>query len=453
MTASPPAPLEHVGFWRGPFAARTWREQGYLATVTVTGVIGLAWFVLTISLIPSLAITVVGLLVGGGLVVGARAWGAMHRALARRMLRHDVEAPAPWRRPRGFWRTLAAMLGDATGWRALAFMLTEFVLGLAAFAVSLTLLITSLGAATHWFWSRWLPLQQDSGGVWHRGSQLLPGVWVEGWRWNLAYAVVGLLLLFVWARVTLALGSAFRGIVTALLGPTRTSARLQEVERTRRETVTDSDQRLRQIERDLHDGTQARLVAVAMQLGEARDQLERGGDAEQVRVLVGTAHDSTKEAMSELRAISRGIRPASLDSGLVVALETLTARSALPVTLDAGQDVRASPEVEAIAYYCVAELLANAIRHAGASHAVVTVDVTDDEHGAPGGRLLVLGVRDDGDGGAAIVPAGSRPVGAGGTGLRGIVARIAAVDGRLELDSPAGGPTVATVTLPISAAR
>ncbi|GMA31903.1 sensor histidine kinase [Litorihabitans aurantiacus] len=348
------------------------------------------------------------------------------------------------------------MLADGTGWRALAFMLVEFTLGLAAFIVSVTLLATSLGGATYWFWSRWLPLQQGADGVWRRATEILPGIYVEGWRWDLAYAVVGLILLFVWARATLGLGHAFRGTVTALLGPTRTAARLTEVERTRQEVVTDADLRLRQIERDLHDGTQARLVAVAMQLGEARDQLERGGDAEHARVLVGTAHDSTKEAMTELRAIARGIRPASLDSGLAVALETLAARSALPVALDVDAEVRASPEVEAIAYYAVAELLANASRHAGANRAVVEVRVTDDGRtgsGASGDAHLVLTVRDDGVGGAAIVPADERPAGTGGTGLRGIVARAAAVDGHLELVSPAGGPTVATVTLPISAAR
>ena len=451
--ATPALPaLERVPFWKGPFARRTWREQGYLATLLVTGIIGLAWFVLTISLIPSLAVTVVGLFVGGGLVVGARGWGAMHRSLARSMLRHEVATPPPFRRGHGFWRSLGSMLRDATGWRALAFMLVEFALGLTAFIVSASFLITSLGMMTHWYWSQWLPAQQAADGTWHRGSQLGPDVFVEGWAWNLAYAALGVVLLFVWPRITLAFGRAFRSITTSLLGPTRSSVRLAEVTRTRSIAVADADTRLRQIERDLHDGTQARLVAVAMQLGEARDQLAEGGDTSEALHLVTQAHASAKEAMTELRSISQGIRPASLDAGLVVALETLTARSPIPVTLDAEPNLAASPEVEAIAYYCVAELLTNVAKHANATGAYVLLGTRGSEEGSAVGyepRSLVIRVRDDGVGGARIALPGA----SGGSGLHGLQQRIAAVDGTVTLDSPVGGPTVATVILPLSAAR
>ena len=436
--------LERVTFWNGPFSRRVWREQGYLCLAFLLGLVAFVYFVLTISLIPSLAITVVGLFVGGGLVLGARAWGGMHRALGRGLLRIDVPAPAPWRRGRGFWRLLGSMLGDAAGWRALGFMFLEFVLGLTAFCVTIPFFIAGIGGITYWYWSGWLPPQRGDDGLMHRGSQIAPDVWAEGWGWNIAYLVLGVLLVFLWARIVIGFAHAFRLLTRETLGPSRGSVRLAEVKRTRSNVVVDSDARLRQIERDLHDGTQARLVAVAMALGEAREQLADGGDADEALRLVSQAHSGTKDAMTELRSLSQGIRPASLDAGLVLALETLTSRSPIPVTLDADAELAASPEVEAIAYYCVAELLTNVAKHAQATGAYVllenvTTADSDEAH-------LVIRVRDDGVGGARI----TTPTSAGGSGLHGLQQRIAAVDGTVEVESPAGGPTVVTVILPLS---
>lgn len=144
-------------FWRAPLSARPWQEQGYLVAQLVTAPLGFAWFVLTVALIPSLAITVVGLFVGGGLVVGARWWGTMQRWLASRMLGREVPAPPPWRRPRGSFRTLGSMLGDVTGWRALGFMVAQFVLALIAFPVSITVLAVGLGGVTYWYWGSGSP--------------------------------------------------------------------------------------------------------------------------------------------------------------------------------------------------------------------------------------------------------------------------------------------------------
>lgn len=424
-------------FWRAPLSARPWQEQGYLVAQLVTAPLGFAWFVLTVALIPSLAITVVGLFVGGGLVVGARWWGTMQRWLASRMLGREVPAPPPWRRPRGSFRTLGSMLGDVTGWRALGFMVAQFVLALIAFPVSITVLAVGLGGVTYWYWGQWLPAEQDADGVWHRGSQILPGVWIEGVG-NLIAVAAGLALLLLWPLVTGAFARLFGVLAADLLGPTASAVRLAEVTRTRSQAVQDADGRLRQIERDLHDGTQARLVAISMQLGEARDALAAPGADPQALELVTQAHDSTKEAMVELREISRGIRPASLDAGLVLALETLAARGTVPVTVDADPDLHASPEIEAIAYYCVAELLTNVAKHAQASGAYVTLAADD--------GMLRIRVRDDGVGGSAVTSPGHE----GGTGLAGLRQRLAAVDGVLGIDSPAGGPTVVDVTLPLT---
>jgi signal transduction histidine kinase len=201
--------------------------------------------------------------------------------------------------------------------------------------------------------------------------------------------------------------------------------------------VESSAATLRRVERDLHDGTQAQLVAMAMNISRARSKLA-AGDAEGADTLLDGANAAAKDALSELRDVVRSIHPPSLDRGLVDALATLTSRNSIPTELRTNIGERPSPGVETIAYFCVAELLNNARLHAQASRVVVDVI----QH--PG--ALVLRVWDDGVGGArVIVPADDAR---SGTGLAGLIERISTVDGRLSIESPPGGPTAITVTLP-----
>jgi signal transduction histidine kinase len=230
-----------------------------------------------------------------------------------------------------------------------------------------------------------------------------------------------------------------RVLETRLVSPVSLVQRVRVLEQARAHAVDDSAARLRRIERDLHDGAQAQMLAVAMKLGLARENL--GGTAgatpeaeaglRRTRELVETAHTIAKEAVVELRDLARGIHPPVLDQGLGIALVTLAARSAVAVELEADLPERPSAAIEAIAYFCAAELLANVAKHSGTSNA--TVDVAH----VPG--LLRLRVRDDGAGGAS---AGR------GSGLAGIAERLRAVDGRMEICSPRGGPTVVTIELP-----
>src|SRR5699024_6840961 len=134
--------------------------------------------------------------------------------------------------------------------------------------------------------------------------------------------------------------------------------------------------KLRWIERDLHDGTQARLVALAMQLGEATELLET--DPAQGRALVAEAHTATKETLTELRELARGIRPPALEAGLAVAVETLASRSPLPVTVDIAGGLRPAPPIESIAYFAIAELVTNAVKHAQATGVYVLVEQRED---------------------------------------------------------------------------
>ena len=218
--------------------------------------------------------------------------------------------------------------------------------------------------------------------------------------------------------------------------------RVHELEHSRAGLVEDSVVRLRRIERDLHDGAQAQMMAVAMKLGLAREKL--GGtitestvagtaqaDLERVLELVDAAHRGAKEAITELRDLARGIHPPVLDRGLGAALTTLAARSEVPVELIVDLPERPSAAIETIAYFCAAELLTNVAKHSGARHATLeAVHV---------GGLLRVRLSDDGSGGARLDERG---------GLAGLADRIRNVDGRLQISSPPGGPTVVAIELP-----
>ena len=220
--------------------------------------------------------------------------------------------------------------------------------------------------------------------------------------------------------------------------------RARELQERRARVVDESAARLRRIERDLHDGAQVRLAALAMMLGEIKESLDGGADGgagsearggvderARIRMLVAAAHRNAKETVAELRDLARGIHPPVLDRGLGAALAALAETSLVPVGLEVSIAERPSPAIEAMAYFCAAELLANVAKHSGASRVTVSVREHD-------GRILMT-VTDDGSGGAHLAPGG---------GLAGLLERVQTVDGRLSVDSPAGGPTVIAIELP-----
>ena len=222
-------------------------------------------------------------------------------------------------------------------------------------------------------------------------------------------------------------------LIRGLLGPSTPAERIRALEESRASAVDDAAARLRGIERDLHDGAQAQLVALSMKLGLARDKLTDDGQVDLARVtrLVEDAHTGILEAIVDLRTLARGIHPPVLDQGLADALATLATRSAVPVELVTDIPDRPSDAIETMAYFSAAELLTNVAKHSGARHA--TLEAVH----VPG--LLRIRVTDDGLGGASAVPGG---------GLCGLADRVRAVDGRVDIDSPRGGPTTVTVELP-----
>ncbi|MFJ1783299.1 sensor histidine kinase [Streptomyces anulatus] len=361
----------------------TWREVAYLLANLPLAVVGFVYTVVVVAVGAGLSVTVIGLpLVVGGLR-GSRLLGRLERWRARRMLGVRVEEPSPLARGhqgQGFFVRLWAGLKDPVGWRALLYGFIRLPWGVLTFAVTLASLFV----------------------LW----PVLP-------------------------FITRGLTTVDRAMARGLLSPSdELERRIAELESDRGVVVDTAAADLRRIERDLHDGAQARLVALAMGLGLAKEKLT--DDPEAAAQMVDEAHGEIKVALQELRDLARGIHPAVLtDRGLDAALSAIASRCTVPVTVSVGLRGRPAEAIEGIAYFTVSELLQNISKHSGARSASVDVWRSEDR--------LMLQVTDDGGGGARMD---------GGTGLAGLAERLDAVDGVLVLDSPEGGPTTVTAELP-----
>lgn len=256
------------------------------------------------------------------------------------------------------------------------------------------------------------------------------------WSGTVPFSItVGVVALLAAPPLTRALALADTALARWLLAPPRNAelaARVTELEVSRERVVDAAEAERRRIERDLHDGAQQRLVAVAMELGRAKAKF--GDDVEAAAALVDQAHAEAKAALTELRELVRGVHPPVLtDRGLDAALSGLAARCSVPVSLQVEVPVRPRTAVEAVAYFTVAEALTNIAKHSRATHASVVV-----EGGPRDGGTLRLVITDDGIGGAD----------PGGGGLSGLADRISGVDGMLSVESPRGGPTIVSAVLP-----
>jgi signal transduction histidine kinase len=374
----------------------------------------------------------------------ARGLGSLQRTLATRLLGIRVAAPAPpvRRSPGGLvWRAGPAPR-DGAGWRVMAYLLAKLPVALIQlYAVSLWIGgLINLGYPLWWGAFRnappgvrlsplpvFTPFGLSGEGTFRVAT--LPGTF--------AAAAAGAAMLLAAPWVTRAATAADGWLIRGLLGPGRLAQRVRDLEQSRALAVDDSAALLRRLERDLHDGAQIRLATLAMNLGMAREKLGDGGevpDAAAVRELVDAALRGAKDALGDLRSLARGIHPPMLDNGLADALASLAAGSAIPVELEVSIPARPTPAIETIAYFCAAEVLANAAKHSSATKIAIR---------AVGQRdVLLLSVADDGTGGADP---------ARGTGLSGLAQRVAVVDGRLTIASPPGGPTKVTVELPLRA--
>ena len=469
MTQPAASPLRRV--LRAPFTRRTWAEVGY----------ALATFPLALTAFAFMAVMFVNTFSFVASTPGVRKLGAAARFLARGFLGEDVPAPPL---PRAVPRVRVttpdpaglAKIAESAGGRTRQWA-TQYGAGItvsnlppdriAELAAQADIAIHGMRPGSRvaiWvnrgirddmpalrarvYFLLKLPLAVAgvavAAGGWLGGLFFLtfPAWWaltsshlfgVVNLPASFAFLPLGAALLLAGPWVLHGVTEADLRLVRGLLGPNSPGERIRALEETRARAVDDSAARLRSIERDLHDGTQAQLVALAMKLGLAKEKLEDATPVDLARVtqLVDDAHRSAMEAIAELRTLARGIHPAMLDNGLADALATLAGRSAVPVELITDIGERPSAAIETIAYYSAAELLTNVAKHSGARHA--TLEAVH----VPG--LLRVRVTDDGKGGAFLAPHG---------GLRGLAERVRTVDGRLEISSPRGGPTVVTVELP-----
>ncbi|RLL67283.1 sensor histidine kinase [Streptomyces sp. Z26] len=467
---------------RTPFTRRTWSEAAYCVVGLPPALVGFVLVLVLLAVGTALTLSLLGAVVGLLLLTAAlglaRVLAAAQRGLAARLLGERLPGPPPVPAASGPLGRLDVRLRDGAGWRSAGYVLAKLPLAAVQLYAVLGLWVATLLNLS--LPLRWGLLGQypDHGG----GAEAsvvnplpfgggAPHITTFGGTW-VAFAIgVGLLLVAPWpARGAVAMD---RWLLHGLLGPGALESRVRDLEETRALAVDDSAALLRRLERDLHDGAQVRLVALAMSLDMLREGLgadpgtdapaaggarteggaegartegagtegartdgvrgDEGGrspvDAARLRRLADTAHRNATEALSELRDLARGIHPPALDDGLPDALDTLAARSVLPVRLTVDLPRRPTPAIETIAYFCAAELLTNAIKHSGARGVEVEAAQRD--------GAIRLRVTDDGRGGATL-----------GGGLTGLLQRVRTVDGGLDVDSPEGGPTVVTVTLP-----
>jgi signal transduction histidine kinase len=402
------------------------RISGYFLLNLVTGVF---WFVLLVALGATsigTAVIWVGVPLGVLTMTLARGAATAERAWLRTAL--GVDIPQPYRPlPTGATARAKAVAKDPATWRDLSYWLVMLPLGVIEFSVTVTLWAAVLGTVFLPFYLHYLPATWQvtfpDGTVWL----------IDSFTKALPVSVLGLLLGLVAYRVLKALGKGHAVLAQSLLGPSRygvLSAKAEQLSASRARGVEAAEAERRRIERDLHDGAQQRLVAVAMGLGRARTKMESDPDA--ARELIAEAHADAKLAISELRDLARGIYPSVLgDRGLDAALSSLAARSPIPVEVEVDVEPRPPTAVESTAYFTVAETLTNIAKHSGATHARVKVSRTENS--------VVVEVTDDGRGGAEVRPGG---------GLAGLADRAATIDGVVVVVSPIGGPTVIRTELP-----
>ncbi|WP_431033038.1 sensor histidine kinase [Streptomyces sp. P6-2-1] len=349
----------------------------------------------------------------------ALAWGGVRIGVAYR--------PLPPLKPgfAGEAGLCLALLRDPATWRDIGWLLLDCtagtVLSILAPVVLLYPVWGAVLAAGGW------RIFRDYGAEWYL---FIP---VDSQATGLAALALGVVIALTARWSAPAFVQAYFRLTRTALAPSREqemAARINRLTTTREDAVDTSAAELRRIERDLHDGAQARLVAVGMDLGLIESLMER--DPAKAKELLGKARQSSAEALGELRDLVRGIHPPVLaERGLVDAVRALALR--LPVETEVVAEVsgRAEAPVEAAAYFATSELLANAVKHSGADR--IWIDL-----GYREGRLRIS-VGDNGEGGAT---AGK------GTGLAGVERRLGTFDGVLAVSSPPGGPTLATVELP-----
>jgi signal transduction histidine kinase len=413
-----------------PPTKRWLRDTGYAFTALPVALVALAVVIALVSAGLGLAVVVGGVFV---LVVGvyaARGFAHVERRRLAVLAGRPVPEPAYLRARSedGFWRRSLTPLRDPQSWLDVVWSLVGWITATLALCVAAVWWASVLGGLSYWFWERFVP-RDDSD-----AQSLADLIGLGGSR----AADVGLITAIgVVALVTLPFAMRFAALVHASLASVLLTSRAElqgrvaHVEESRESAHRAEAESLRKLERDIHDGPQQRLIRLGMDLGRARVQL--GEDPATAARTLDAAVAQTREAVEELRALSRGIAPPLLvDRGLAAAVAEMADGQPIPVRVSADLPARLPLAVETAAYFVAAEALTNVVKHSGADRADLALAVVD-------GQLEVT-VDDNGCGGAADVP---------GHGLAGLRERLAGVDGALLVASPEGGPTRLRAQVPL----
>jgi signal transduction histidine kinase len=428
MTASVQRGAPRPGFWRRlgyelsglPMAVASF---SFILAATIAGIV-LTW---TVVGLPVLAYAL--LLAGGFAAIERRRLGWLEGAQPPVYYRSADDG--------GFLRRSWTIIKDPQRWRDLVHALVIFPIRIFSFVLSVVFPVAGAGGTLYILWEWSVPRG--------RRDQTLAELIGLGSSRSADVALttgIGLVLLVASPFVIRGLATMDAGLARALLSDENAGlrARVDRLAATRAAAVDAEARTLRKVERDIHDGPQQRLVRLTMDLQSAQRRL--ADDPAAAESLVSGALVHAQDALAELRAVSRGIAPPVLaDRGLGAALAAAAARSPVPVTLDVRLEPgeRLAPAVENALYYIVVESLTNVAKHADANQCTVTVERHRLNPAEPNADVVRAWVLDDGRGGAHIGK---------GHGIAGLVDRAAALDGRVTVESPAGGPTIVFAELP-----
>jgi signal transduction histidine kinase len=409
--------------WSRP--GRLWKAACHVNLGLIMGIITFTFTITFLALSAGLLVTFfLALPAIWMLFTLARGLAKVERSRARALMDVEIADPiAPLTRP-GWIGRLGERARSGPRWREIAYNLALLPVGAIGYALTSAAWSGSLAMIALPFYISELP---DESAKFYF-FELTSGRGAAG---ATAVGVAGMVFIAPW--ITLAAASIQASMARGLLGPSQDQALVQQVSRletSRTAAVDSAEAERRRIERDLHDGAQQRLVALAAGLGAAREKLD--DDPEQARALVSDAHEEAKAALKEIRDLVRGIHPVILeDRGLDAALSAIVAKSPVPVALDVQIAGRPPAAIESAAYFIVNEALTNVARHASATRAHISI--------ARAGDRMVVEIRDNGKGGADP---------ARGTGLSGMRERVTALGGNMYVISPPGGPTTISVELP-----
>jgi signal transduction histidine kinase len=433
----------YAGLWR-----TVPRELGFLALTLPIAVVGLTVTTALFSAGIALLAIVVGVVVVVLALFVARGFGSAE------LTRLEWAGRPPIRRPlwpesagRGFWRSMLAVVGDGHYWLYLLFSLVvNLALSTLTWTITVFWLSVTLGGLAYWFVDAVMP---DADNDWSIAGWIFQEDRGAGtasvWSWldSVVFLALGLLFLAVLPFVTRGLVELHHLVARGMLGSFASDVLRRQVgdlEASRGAAISAEGHSLRRLERDIHDGPQQRLVRLQMDLAAADRQIDK--NPSRARELIAEAMQQSRDALEELRALSRGFAPPILlDRGLVAALESAAVRSAVPVRVmsELPADLELPQEIERNAYFVASEAITNAVKHSGATQidvraALRRVAETDD-------TWLDLVVTDNGRGGAVAVAS---------HGLAGLDDRLRGLGGTLEIDSPAGGPTTVSAHVPLS---